>query len=487
MKRLLWICIVLLTFTGVLEAEEVMRLSLEEAVRVAIKKNLGLKVRKYEPAKAEQKILKNRGAFDPSVSISLSRSYERAQSPTIVASSEQRSLETTLSLEGKLFTGTQYSLQWNYQKFRGNSTFLTLNPYHLTELTLSVSQPLLKGYGKEIQKSMIYVSEKDRAISEERLREDTEELIIKVVKAYLGLLLAEEGCKAAELSLRLGENILKEVKAKIEAGLLPAVEIYEAEAEVAKREAALLEAKNRLKDARDHLRVLLNIPWHQEIEVLPEQYKKKDLLLDELIDRAFKRRGDIKEAELQLQRAEVLERYYKNQVLPDLEVFASYGLSGLSSSRSDVFDRLSQGGDKNWTVGITLQMPFFNRTSKAEYHRARYERLQAEVRLRELKKGVVFEIRKKLRALRLAEEEIESRRKIRIAYQKRYEAEEGRFREGLSTLNDVLRYQEEYVEALLQEKKAVFDCIAAFVELKKAEGALFEEFGINLGQAYAQK
>jgi hypothetical protein len=51
----------------------------------------------------------------------------------------------------------------------------------------------------------------------------------------------------------------------------------------------------------------------------------------------------------------------------------------------------------------------------------------------------------------------------------------------------VLRYQEEYVEALLQEKKAVFDYIAAFVELKRAEGGLFEEFGIDLGEVYAQR
>ncbi len=486
MKRLLWICVVLLTFTT-LTAGEVIRLSLREAVRMGVEKNLGLKISRYEPMKAEQEILKNKGAFDPTVSLSLSRAYDRSQSPTIVVSSEQRSLETTLSLEGKLFTGTQYSLRWNYQKFRGDSAFLTINPYHLTELTLSVSQPLLKGAGKEIQKSMIYISEKDRDISEERLRGYTEELIVKVVKAYLALRLAEEGYKAAELSLRLGENILKEVKAKIETGLLPSVEIYKAEAEVAKRETALLEAKNRLKDAEDHLRVLLNIPWYQEIKVLPEEYKRRDFTLDELIDKALTRRGDIKEAELQLQKAEVLERYYKNRTLPDLEVFASYGLSGLSSSSSDAFDRLSEGGDKNWTVGIAFQMPLFNRTSKAAYYRARYERLQAEDRLRELKKKVVFEIRKRLRALRLAEKEIESRRKIRIAYQKRYEAEEGRFREGLATLNDVLRYQEEYIEALLQEKKAVFDCVAAFVELKKAEGGLFEEFGINLGEAYAQR
>ena len=78
-------------------ASDVVYLTLEEAIQMSLEKNLGLRVERFNPEIASQDILSEKGVFDPIVSLSLSESYERALSPSIVTSSEQRSLDLNIS------------------------------------------------------------------------------------------------------------------------------------------------------------------------------------------------------------------------------------------------------------------------------------------------------------------------------------------------------------------------------------------------------
>lgn len=464
------------------QAGKTLNLTLTEAVHRAVENNPGLKVDRYSPLIASQDIMMEMGTFDPSISFSLSESYERSLTPSILVSSQERSLDLGLSLSGKIETGAEYSLSWNYQRFRGDSVYMTLNPYHLTELTLTISQPILRGFGRDMQTSMIRVAKGGLSISEHALRKDIEELINSTVKAYYDVLIAKETLNNAEFSLSLVRNILQEVRAKIDAGLLPPVEIYKAEAEVAKREEALLKAENALRDAVDALRITLGIKeWDSELS-LSEPEAVSDSLpdLSSSVQEALSLRNDLRQAVIDKENKEILSAFYKNRILPDLKMFGSVGVSGLSDSPGNSFDRLTEGTDRNWQIGLSLQIPFFHREARGRYQKAMYEKEQADASLEELRQKIVLEVRQSWRAISLSLKRIESSRKTRVASGKRLEAEYGRFREGLATLNDVLQYQEEFVESLLEEKKALYDYHVSMVEFDKTRGRLMTRFGVAL-------
>jgi outer membrane protein len=468
-------------WTSSLKAQEVQTLSLDETVLQAIENNLGLKVERYNPVITSQDILIEKGAFDPSLSLETGESYKKALSPSLLESSEQRSLDIDLSLSGKIETGTEYKLAWNYQRFRGDSDFLRLNPYHLTDLTLTVSQPVLKGFGKEMQTSKIRVARENLRLSEYEFRNKAEELTGYTVKTFFDLLFAQEGLDIARFSLSLAEKILFEVQAKVKAGFMAEVDIYNAEAEVAKREETLLKAENTSKDALDSLRRLLGLQdWDKEIILT-----KPDIPSNELIDLADSLRNaqlyrnDLKQVLIEREKKKILTLFYKNQRLPDLNLFATGGLSGLSDSTSDAFDRLDKGSDKNWKVGFLFRIPLFQRDSKGRYLKAKYEEAQAEETVKALNQRITLEVRQAWRALSLSLKTIEASKKTRIASEKKLKAEERRFHVGLATLTDVLKFQEEYVNSLLNEKKAEFVYHISIAEHEKMKGTLLIKFGIS--------
>ncbi len=480
LRQVLQSVILVLLLISIVSADEGIELTLQDAVRMAIENNLGLKVERYNPKIVEQEIAIEKAVFDPVASLNLSESYEKALSPSVLTSSEQRTLDINLTLTGKVTTGTEYTLKGDYQRFRGNSGFLTLNPYHLTELSLTVSQPLLKNFGRAIQTTMIEVSKHNRAIAGYGLKKTAEELAEKSVRAYLNVLIAREAVRDARLSLRLAKETLKEVKAKIEAGVLPRVEIYKAEAELALREEALLKAENNLKDQIDALKMILNIDWQKEIRITePSVDTDRYPSLDESVELALLNRTDLKEAREEIKKMELLSRFYKNQALPDLELFSTVGISGLGDSTSEAFDRLDDTDSRNWTIGLSLQIPLFLRAEKARYMKARYEQERAQASLEEARRKAVLEVRRAWRKVILARKRIDAMTKTRVAAEKRLQAEQGRFSEGLATLIDVLKFQQEYTESLLEEKKAVYDYLLALTELEKTKGTILHSYGVK--------
>lgn len=467
--------------SGLVDASETIHLTVGEAVRMAIRENIGLKAERYLPLISMGDVLIEESAFDPDISLSLGESYERAMSPSIVTSTRQRSFDLDISLSGRVDAGTRYTVKWNYQKFRGDSSFLIINPYHLTELTVTVSQPLLKGFGRKNQRTMIAVAEGNKRISGYRLKGKMEETALKTINAYYNVLIAEERLNYARFSLRLAEDVREEVKAKIGAGVLSPVEVYKAESGVAKREEMVLKAGNGLKDAIDELRLLLGIrDWRREIVLSGEEEFSDGLPdIEASITKVLKYSNEIKQALLEKKNREMLQRFYLNQMLPDVELFGTVGVSGLSDTRADALDRLLKGADRTWQVGVSLRMPLFRKAERGRYLKAKYEQERAAARIDELRQRVVLDLRKKWRALELNLKRIAATGKTRLAEQKRLEAGEGRFREGLTTLNDLLKFQEEYTESLFEERKAVMDYLVSRAEFERAEGSLLSRFGIH--------
>jgi outer membrane protein TolC len=473
--------VILLFCTSVLYAQEPLTFSLDDAVLQAVEYNLGLKIERFNPLITAQSILKEEGAFDPALNIELNQAFQKGISPTTVDSQEQRATTMSTSLTGKIPTGTNYKLAWDYQKVRGDSTYLIYNPYYLTNLSLTLNQPVLRGLGTTNQMTPMRVARKNFEIAGFDFMRKAEELVNATIKAFYDVLLAQEGLVIAKFSLSLGEKILYEVQSKYKAGFTVEVDLYNAEAEVAKRQETLLSAEAALKDALDVFRKILGLEdFDQEITLSNSDAQPSEPPgIEESLQEAQFFRVDLQQALTELEKKKMLTKYYKNQRLPDLELFAGAGPSGLAGSKSGAFDRLDDRSDYTWKIGFSFQMPLFLKEAKSNYNKARYEEEQAEVSMNELTQRITVEVRQAWRSVYLSIKKIDASKKTRLYSEKRFHAEERRYQEGYATLNDVLKFQEEFVRSLFNEKKSEHDYHIAYALYGKTKGTLLMQYGIS--------
>lgn len=453
-------------------------LTLKDAVEAALKENLSI----YE-AEALRKAARGgegaaRGEFDPALKLELSSSREKTEAATLFASPEQRQSGYGLSIGGKLLTGTAYELKWSTQRVQmTENPFLILNPYYTSALRLTLSQPLLKGRGRTAQGSSIDTAQKGREIAALSALERAAEVIMETNDAYWNLYFARKSLEVEELSLRLAENILEEVKARVQAGVLAAVEIYNAEAETAVRQERLLRAKKAAADAEDSLRGVMNYrDWQEELHPVDSpQRPQEPEPPQEYLDAAFRLRRDWRQAVLELEQKRILSGFHKNQKLPELNLMAGGGLNGLDEAHGDALKDIPSGDFASWQVGLVFQVPLGNRAASGRYVRAKQEEEASRLRVEALRQGITIEVREASRALKLASESVAATEKTRVASEKRLLAEEARFRLGMTTLNDVLRFQEDYTKALTSEKRALTDYSKAAVRLRKTSGTLLPD------------
>ncbi len=461
-------------FCASVHAAEKLELTLKEAVDMSLKENLSLSQERINPKIAEGDIKFREGEFDPNIELKATNSYKKSPSASLLMGTEDRTTSGSLGLGGKVNTGTLYELKWTNERARSNSGYLITNPYYTSELVLSLTQPLLKGFGKDNQEANLNISKNSFEIAKLNLDDKTIQIISDTSNAYWDLVFARHDLEVAELSLKLAQNLLDEIKAKIAAGALAPVEIYKAEAEVSMREETLLKSKKLLLDSTDRLRVVMNLKdWLVElipIGKIPEILDAQPV--EYALDAAFKNRNDYKQALIDQKNKETLRKYFDNQQYPDLNIIGSVGLNGLNGNYNNALDKMSSGDYYSWQFGLSLKIPLGNRSAKGNFIKAKYEEEKTAIAVKILEQKITAGVREVFRSVQLASETINAAKKTRIATEKRLEAEEGRFKVGMATINDVLKFQEEYAKALSSEKRAEVDYAKAIVEFDRVKGTL---------------
>ena len=152
----------------------------------------------------------------------------------------------------KIFTtGTSLSLGWNNSSFNSDAFGLLLDPSYNSGLTLGVRQPLLRGFGLEVQTALVQSSQKQLEAASFQVSSEAANLAADVKIAYWNLVFARQDIDVQKLSLTLAKKLLKETETKISAGSLAEVEIYQPRSEVARREEQLISAERAIGMAED--------------------------------------------------------------------------------------------------------------------------------------------------------------------------------------------------------------------------------------------
>jgi outer membrane protein TolC len=484
-----------------------LHLSLQDCIAAALENNLDLAVQVYNPELADIEITLAKEFFMPR--FSLGYNLRRTKQPSTwwiegVKPVESDSDNYSFGINHQLPTGGYYTLTLTGFSEDTTRAFQSVNPYYSSTLRFEFTQPLLKNFGFKISRRQILIAQNNYQKSLKQLKSSLIDLVYRVEEAYWNYVYSIENLKVRQKALEWARQLLEKTKREVEVGTKAPIEILSAEAEVASREADILQAEANVKNAEDLLKSMINLPqldWNYKIIPTDKPtFKKKEITLEEALKIAFDRRPELKQLKIDIETRDLDLNYAKNQLLPSLNLVASFWSPGLSGDRliylnnnpftGIVVDRIQGGKNealneafkfkyKNWSVRLDFTLPISNLISRANFAKAKIALEQVQLQLKNLEQSIYLEVRNALREVETNRKKVEAYRKSRELAEKKLEAEEKKLSVGLSTNFQVLQYQRDLANQLSLELKAIIDYNLSLAKLQKVLGTILEEKNIK--------
>jgi len=498
------------------EAKGTLSLSLDECIAKALKDNLGVAIQILGPEISAEGVNQAQEKYIPTLSLSarsqntesVSVSYLDAQAESTINKSQNY---TFLNASQTLPTGGTFSLDFTGYRTKTNRTGQTINPLYGTTLRFNLTQPLLKNFGFKMSRREILVAMNNLGVSEESLKQTLADTVYNVESAYWNLVYSIENLEVRRQSLQLARDLLEKNQRSVEVGTLAPMEVLSARAEVATREADLIQAETQIKSNEDQLKLLLNITGDEEKNVtaiVPKDkptYVAKEVNLEEALVEAIANRPDLEISRIGIEAEKLNLSYAKNQNLPDLSLSASLYAPGVDGTRlfytnddpiyGEVIPELTVYGGMsealkqttrfkypNWNLGLTLSLPLANIFSKANLAQAKLSMRQAMLELENQKEQVYLEIKNAVRSVEANYKRILAYTTARELAEQKLAAEEEKRRVGMSTNYMVLSYQRDLANARIAELNAIISYNVSLAALDKSMGTNLKSKNIKLSE-----
>ena len=482
--RLLVIALLLINIISYAEAADApLSLSLKEAIRMGVEKNLDVRAELYNPAQFEADINRGLAIYDPV--LSLQTSYSDSNFLTASSSGSSSNAQQFLlnsSLNRLFWTGGTAAITTNNSHIGTNSP-TTLGSYWQSDFAASFTQPLLKNAGRETTEMAIGVARLSKFASIEKFRTRLLNTVAGVKTEYFKLYNLREQLNVRKVSLDLAKKILVETKARVTAGVLPAMEILNAEFGAASREKDLIDAEKAVRDQEDVLRLLLQLYGNSEILPVDAPGRSRiDISEDESRKRAFSR-PDIMEQKRNLEVEELKTRVFSNKTAPDLSLIGKAGLTGLDNA----FSKSVTSDNPYWSVGLNFSYPLGNGAAENDYRKSRLKVEQLALQIRSLEEVAANDVKAAIRGVASSYKQMDVADRGSSFAEERLRAFIKKNEVGLATTKDVLDVENDLAVARNNQIAAVVNYNNAIISLWKATGELLEREGINVVENDADK
>ncbi len=509
------VLLLIMAFAAILWSQQAEKeLSLDDCIVGALKNNLGLAVEVFNPQLADISVTQAKERFIPSLVLGYDKQETNQPSFSWIEAGDQVQ-EQFMDFYGRFtqeipFGGNFQITLYSYET-ETTAKFQTINPRYGSQLRFDFTQPLLKNFGLKVSQREIVIAKNNAVISEIQLKQTLLDTIYNVEEAYWNYVGSIEYHKVMQQSLELAQDLLTRNTREVEVGLIAPIEVLSAKAEVARREADILQAESMIKGSQDRLKTILNLSVREDIDltkIVPTDtptYEEKEVSLEEALAMGLQMRPD-----LQAIRADLINRdfdlsYAKNQLLPELNFQASLWSPGLSGTQliyeddnpltgniigtipgnsSDALRDALKFRYKNWTFGLTLSIPFTSVITRAQYAQAKVSLQQAQVNLQNQEQQAFLEIRNAVRNVETSYKQVQAYRLARELALENLEAEQKKLKVGLTTNYDVLLRQRDLADARSSELRAVITYNLALAALDRALGTTLEKKNIKLADIW---
>jgi outer membrane protein len=451
--------------------------------------------------------------YDPSISGLLSWAHQSTPEYSTVLTGGSNFLvskNTTgnISLTQGFSPGTQIGLNFDNTRFTNNTTRYTYNPTLSSDLGLTITQPLLRGFGIDLNRRFIRIAKNSQKVADLVFRQQVIDTVAGISRLYTDLVSLNEDVNVKREALRLAQRLYEDNKDKVDQGTLAPIEVIRAQAQVAVSRQALISAEGLVR--QQELIVMtamtrrgLTNPAIREAHITPTDYvtvpeKEPVEPVQDLIADALKNRPDLAQAGIQVENSQISLKGSLNALRPEVDLVGTMQNSGLAGDLNSLAGAtgapaggygttLGQVFRRNYptySVGVQVTLPLRNRVAQADAVRDELQLRQAQIRRQQLEDQARLEVADAQVSMQQARAAYEAAVQSRILQEKSVAVEQQKFDVGVSTNFLVIQYQSFLAQARSTEVAAKGAYAKARIALERATGRILETNHVSIDEAY---
>lgn len=464
-------------------------LTMRDIGRIAVMNHPDLRTATFAPALAATNVDRSKSIYDPVLNaLAEIKGSDAKSSPDSPVTLESRSWDAGMSLASLLQTGATASASasgvWRSDD-NGFSTTDSVSP----QVSVSLSQPLFKDAGKAMTERGITSAGYSLKSAEADYYAQVLSIAAKASTQFLTLLKVRESHESRKASVEAAKRLHLENDARVKAGVLAPIDLLDSELGVATREVDLLQADKAVRDAEDALRYLLHASDNDAFgPAEPLAEPEAPFVPESPVRTALERRPELAKARIAIQNEDFNVSVARNQMLPDLAMKGSAGLSGMGADTRRGLADVGEARYPFWTLGVELAFPIRNNAARADFRSSRLRTAQARSALSALEDSIALEVNNALRTIDTRYRQIGVARKGVQVAESRLASFVKRNALGMATTRNVLDAETDLTAARESLTLAKADYQSALVELWRATGELPEKEGIEVSvNAFVRK
>lgn len=453
--------------------------------------------------------------FDPTVQASVSGAHQSTPQNSLTASGttslSQNIANWSASYQQGFSYGTQVTGGFQNSSTGTNSLRSLYSPYDITTLGITVTQPLLRGYGKDLNQRYIRIARNSEKITESIFRQQVISTVSGVIRLYNDLVSLNEDYRVKRQTLTTAERLVEDNKNKVDQGTLAPIELKRAQAQAAASRQDTITTEGYVRQQELILKNMLfrngiSDPLIHEVRIVATDPIQVDdlpaLAPGELVAQALENRPEVLAARLQVVNSGISLKGTRNSLLPQLDIVANAQNSGLSgrinnnAGNTAAFNPAASYGNyanaigqiflrdyPTYSAGINLTLPVHNRVAQADAARDEIQLRQSEIRQKQLENQIRLEVEDAIIALQRTRSALDAAAETRKLQEESLAIEQEKFRVGLSTNFLVIQYQGYLAQARSTEVGARSAYVKAKVQLERSLGKTLENNNVQIDEA----
>lgn len=472
-------------------------IGVDEVVVRTVCRNLNVRIAQVDESIAYDQIYVEEGIFDLKITglveatrdeepLPIDRSKPGASS--LRESSESGSAGGEVGVSQLMTYGGVVELLFQSERRTTNNSSL-IDPHYRSRAGIQFTQPLLRDFGPLVTQSRIFIAEYRNFAAAAALRQQVLENVSQAIQTYYELIFAVSNVEVLRVSLAQAQELLRVNTAKFKAGVLPELDVLQAEADVADRQQQVITALQEIETVSDQLkRLLAEIEGQREISLRPAddpQTPEYAIREAEFVREAVAKRPEIEQFHWQIQGAGLNRDVAENRVMPRLDFFTGYFQTAVDDQwRGSVQDSRS-GEFGSWRVGMKVEVPLQNREARYKLSQAEKEVDKAFLQLDQVRAIITQQVRDAIRDVETNRQRIIVGKKTVEFNIAKVDTAMKRQAVGLATSFDVLAFQRDLSAARSGLLRSVIDYNKAIIELERRKGSLLQRLGIEFADGAA--
>jgi len=427
-------------------------------------------------------------------------------------------------------TGTSMNISWdNTRASTTASNFF--NPYVSSALSIGISQPLLAGAGRFVNRRNIIITENNRKIADLSFAQQAITTVTNTITAYWELVYARENVNVQKQAVTVSEKLYNDNKKQLEIGTMAPLDVTRAESELATDHQNLIVAQTtQLQDELVLKNYISKDPMASnliDVEIIPTDKPETPAAVEttpfgDAVKEAFQKRPDVQEQYFNLKNAEVDVKATRNALLPTATLglqYSSNGLAGnssitgmpVTSAGSSIVDAngvaipgyflpnvtspvtgTSHAGFGNaqseifhnnfpvYSGSLTFSLPLRNRANQADNIHAQLIERQFEAQVQQIKNTALLDVRNTTIAVEQGRAQVQAASKARELQQQTFDAEQKKYQLGASTVYNVILTQRDLITAQGTELRALANLAEAKANYERALGRTLEVNNVTI-------